>query len=292
MRPSWSRDGTRLVFERKVGDESSPGRLFVASADGTHLAAVTPEPIVGIETFGFSPDGREILWVGPGANLALFIAKADGSGIRTLETGLPTSEATWRPDGAEILFRGDAGGPADGLYAVDVHSGAIRTVVRSTAGSHLTHAMWSPDGSRIAYYIWVESGTGMPQTHIVKADGTGDRMSPMPSDAVWEAPLAWSNEGSRLVSRRGYSLDFNDVRTVVVPADGSSLGVETDAPGAIDGGCCTSWEWAPDDSTILGNPQDASGVPTSQLLLDPVTGKSRSMPWTAESAPAWQRLAP
>lgn len=293
VHPLWSRDGTRFVFERKLGGESSPGRLFVANADGTGLTTVTPEPIVGIASYAFSPDGKEILLEGPEPMGDLFIAKVDGSGIRSLVTGRPVSEPSWRPpDGAEILFRSGTAAEDNGLYALDVDSGAVRTIVEPSAGRQNAHAMWSPDGSHIAYYQWVESGTGMPISHIIAADGSGDRLSPTHPDAVWEAPLAWSNDGSRLISRRGYSLDFADVRGVVVPADGSSLGVETDVPGAINGDCCTSWEWAPDDRSVLGNPADAAGQAMPQVILDPLTGKSRSMPWTTSSRPAWQRLAP
>lgn len=296
MRPIWSRDGTRFAFERKLGGESSPGQLLVANADGTRLTTVTPEPIVGIASYDFSPDGREILVEGPEPVGALFIAKVDGSGIRPLETGLPAGEASWRPpDGAEILFRGgDTASPdaLGGLYAVDVDSGAIRPIREPSAGRHPAHAMWSPDGSHIAYYQWVDSGTGMPETHIIAADGTGDRLTAMPPDAVWEAPLAWSNDGSRLISRRGFTGGFEDVRVVVVPADGSNLGIDTDVPGTINGGCCTSWQWAPDDSSVLGNPADAAGVAMAQVLVDPATGTSRPMPWTTVSSPAWQRLAP
>ncbi len=296
LRPVWSRDGTRFVFERKqLDDEASPGQLVVANADGTRLTTVTPEPIAGIAGYAFSPDGTEILVVGPEPIGELFIAKVDGSGIRRLDPGLPVSLASWRPpDGAEILFRGGLllDDVSQGLYAVDVDSGTVRTIREPAPGRHPTEALWSPDGSHIAYYEWVESGSGRPISHVVAADGSGDRPSPTHPGAVWEAPDAWSNDGSWLISRRGYTDDFEDVRVVIVPADGSSLGVETDVPGAIDGGCCTSWEWAPDDTSVLGNPADASGRAMPQVLLDPLTGKSRTMPWTTSSSPAWQRLAP
>ncbi len=44
LRPVFSLDGTRFAFERKVDDSSGPGLLFVAHADGSGLAQVTPEP--------------------------------------------------------------------------------------------------------------------------------------------------------------------------------------------------------------------------------------------------------
>jgi len=59
--PRWSRDGTRLAFERKTNGGSGPGLLYVARADGSDLVQLTPEPLSGIDDYSFSPDGKEIL---------------------------------------------------------------------------------------------------------------------------------------------------------------------------------------------------------------------------------------
>jgi hypothetical protein len=52
------------------------------------------------------------------------------------------------------------------------------------------------------------------------------------------------------------------------------------------------WEWAPDDSSILGTPMSASGAVLSQVLLDPLKGTFRTLTWSSVSEPAWQRIAP
>ena len=44
--PRFSRDGTHIVFERKVKGDSGPGQLYVARSDGTEPTA-TPSPISG-----------------------------------------------------------------------------------------------------------------------------------------------------------------------------------------------------------------------------------------------------
>ena len=56
-----------------------------------------------------------------------------------------------------------------------------------------------------------------------------------------------------------------------------------------------AWEWAPDDSLILGTPVDENGANLEQVLLDPVAGTSRTLPWNSDSddsVPSWQRIAP
>ena len=151
--------------------------------------------------------------------------------------------------------------------------------------------MWSPDGSQIAYVEWIDSGGLTAQTHIIAADGTNDRVLPIPDDAVWQAAFSWSNDGTRLLAIRGYTAGFEGSVAAVVPVDGSGHGIEFDTTGAIGVDCCTAWTWAPDDSLILGTPTDSVGQALTQVLLDPATGASKEVPWNAESSPAWQRLA-
>ena len=126
----------------------------------------------------------------------------------------------------------------------------------------------------------------------MNADGTKDRALPTPQGAVWDAPLAWSNDGTRLAIMRGYGPFFERTVVAVVPADEGGLGVETD-PSILAG-----WEgefdleWAPDDSSILltRTASDAP-VPTPQVLIDPRTGEFHELPWRTVSRPAWQRIA-
>jgi hypothetical protein len=138
---------------------------------------------------------------------------------------------------------------------------------------------------------WVSSDELTSRVHVIGADGRGDRVLPIPPNARWEAGRGWSNDGTRLLAIRGYTGGLDDSRAAARPVDGNGTGIEIDYPGAIEAGCCSSFEWSPDDSLVLGTPVDASGRPLPQLLVDPVTGRSWSAPWGANSEPAWQRLA-
>ena len=101
----------------------------------------------------------------------------------------------------------------------------------------------------------------------------------MPSGAVWQAGQAWSNDGTRIVAIRGYSGGNEQSRAVALPVDGSGAGVEINYPGAIQQGCCTAWEWAPDDTWILGTPTNAAGAALDQVRLDPISGGSGTVTW-------------
>jgi hypothetical protein len=114
----------------------------------------------------------------------------------------------------------------------------------------------------------------------------------MPPGAFWQAAYSWSNDGTRQLAIRGYTGGFDGSRLVAVPVDGSGFGIEIDYPGVANAECCSTWEWAPDDSRILGLPTDATGAFMKQVLLDPVAGTSETVPWESVSLPSWQRRAP
>jgi dipeptidyl aminopeptidase/acylaminoacyl peptidase len=296
LNPRWSLDGTRVAFERKEPDGRGPGNLYVARSDGSDLKRITPVPLPGIDSYAFSPDGKEVLIsASPDRVPGILIASADGSGMRQLDLPGPATNAAWRPpDGAEVLFM-ESGSYTSGfgsMYAVDVASGDVRTILEDDPVRGRAHTMWSPDGSQIAYVEWVDSSDLTAQTHIMGADGTGDRVLPLPPGAVWQAAFAWSNDGTRLVAIRGYTGQYEESVAVALPVDGSDFGVEFDTTGAIALDCCPAWEWAPDDSQILGTPTDVAGQRLNQVLLDPVTGGSKTVSWNSTSHPTWQRLNP
>ena len=297
--PRYSLDGQQFVFERKVAG-SQGSQLYVARSDGSNLTLVTPEPVVlaaGLsgrawEKYEFSPDGRTILIATAGSGGGtMMLAQSDGTGVRQLDVGMPASEPSFRPpDGAEILFIGSQG-IRRGLFAVNPTSGKIRTVRMLFPEMDLAGASWSPDGTRIAYWSWGGTNGGLDsRSHVIAADGTGDKELPSPPGAVWNAHATWSNDGTKLFIARGYSGGFTDVRGVVIPSDGSNFGIEV-AP-AVETACCAAWMWSPDDSELLGRPAPIGIEPSQPVIIDAVTGKSRLAPWTATSDPTWQRLAP
>jgi len=305
LRPVFSRDGTHMVFERQ-GAADTIGRLIVTRPDGSGAIVATPEALVAFDTYAgsvpsysFSPDGTEIaLW--SYASGELWIAQADGGGVRQVDLPIKVGEVAYAPaNGAELIVAGTPnGGTNGGIYAVDVKTGASRTIVAPAAGVGVGFIRVSPGGSRLAYVSSVDTtpdnpgpGPGRYRVHVVGLDGVNDITLPLPAGAIFQDAPAWSNDGTRLAITRGYAQHNEDMALAVVPADASGTGVES-----IHGltGCCdTMLQWSPDDTSVLVMPEGGNdGITTQHLLLDPLTGHTAPAPWTAVNPPAWQRVAP
>lgn len=296
--PRFSRDGTHIVFRRITGGGSD---LFVTDTNGTAPTRITTSPILLTSSllgepwdqYQFSPDGSSVVIAATVDGVeSILIAQSDGSGVRRLDLGIRAYEPSFRPpDGREIMFVG-TGQSTTGIYVFDVGSNKLRTIVQLPAGYDLAGANWSPDGSRIAFWEWGGQATGInAQTHVIAADGSGDRELPMPSGFVWNAGSEWSNDGTRIAIIRGRTDDTTDARGAAAPADGSSPGTEWQFDGTLNGACCAAFEWSPDDASILVTPSDGAGNPLPQTLVDVASGRSKPATWITTSDPTWQRLA-
>ena len=147
--PSWSPDGSRVVFTRYVPNESRVA-LYTIRADGTGLVRLHAATAASTEP-AWSPDGRTIAVVRDGD---LFTMDANGANARRIPgitgRGHYASSPTWSPQGDRIAFiRGCSGAPCGGidpaLWTVGRRGERPRRLVRNAF-----HAAWSPDGTQLA----------------------------------------------------------------------------------------------------------------------------------------------
>ena len=157
--PIYSRDGTRLLFERKLGDIGH-GQLFVVGSDGRDLTLLTPDAQADLATYQFSPEGDEVMFTsmvaGPesaGVTMStISIAKVDGSGVRSLNVGFAAFDPDSRPpNGDEIVFAGQPIGEPSGLYAIGPDSSGLRAIVEPT-DMVFSSVRSSPDGSPLIHW--------------------------------------------------------------------------------------------------------------------------------------------
>lgn len=130
--PSWSPDGTRLVFSRDGG-------LFVINADGTGLTSLGVNGMYP----AWSPDGSQIAYhTFVNGILTIFVVGSNGAGARRLTTPADGDQmARWSPDGRQLVFQRAEGGVSH-LYKIGA-DGSGETKL-STGTHHETWGSWSP----------------------------------------------------------------------------------------------------------------------------------------------------
>jgi len=201
----------------------------------------------------WSSDGSKLLiWREPGL---LFVLNADGTETRLVVHRPGASyilpDGSFSPDGSKVVFA-----TTGGIYAVDADGGTPRLLRRSIR-SLFVNPMFSPDGTKIAYFkLWRLPGYTL---RVMNADGTGDRvlLDSQAVDCIYPSTLvrpAWSPDGTQIA----FSCDDHGIR--VVGADGSGLRTvirNEDLLGALPAGVRPSVEpgfgnpyWSPDWSRI------------------------------------------
>jgi Tol biopolymer transport system component len=119
--PSWSPDGTTILFQRDTRS-SVPGQTRLMAVDlesgAERLVYAIPVSAPGSGIASYSPDGRRILfgyWCIWGdqcpeasramRNSRLATIRPDGTGLKVLPIALRADSASWSPTGKFIVFR-------------------------------------------------------------------------------------------------------------------------------------------------------------------------------------------
>lgn len=240
-RPSWSPDGRSLAA---FAPADPPGQdhfsdLVVTDAQGRNARNLTRNGGRGSVTsvFGWSPDGSELAANWSGLGQGVFIAKADGTGTRSVTNtgyGEYVAGESWSPDGKHILLSRSSIGTvqAPAISVIDADGTNERKLVDSADS-----AAWSPDGSRFAYIAYADgkaSGLG-----VADADGGNAQLLLQGLNLIGKP--AWSPDGSELAYL--VSSDGTDGSLGVIRADGSSGRVLTS-------GVTGTPQWSPDGSLI------------------------------------------
>ena len=238
--PSWSTDGTQLVFYRVVPPSGngafSPqfskssdfkftrihnGNFPAFSSDGSKF-------VVGIERNGPNDE-------------ALEIAQPDGTGRKTLfyKEGFSAFTPAWSPDGNQIAFSvghyfRPAGHPKSDVGLINADGSGFRVLTNDESNNGFP--TWSPDGKRIAY---------KKDEHLViltLADGQVRNLTePGPQHDNFPQ---WSPKGDWIAFTSDRASD-EDFRIYLVRPDGRELHELTHSPG--DGHSA----WSPDGEWII-----------------------------------------
>ncbi len=177
--PSWSPDGTQIVFSfglgRFRGDVSD---VYIMDANGANRVNLTQGRHKNNGVPDWSPDGTKIAFdSNRDDNAEIYVMNADGKNSKNLTLHLDDdSWPRWSPDGRKIAFDSlqVAGGVLNhsDIFVMDV-DGANRTNITQNPRAYNTTPSWSPDGERIAFARAIHDDITDSDIYVMNADGTG-----------------------------------------------------------------------------------------------------------------------
>jgi TolB protein len=202
----WPGDPTKLGFTALIDGNSHPFRM---DRDGRHKVDLTKESKQFAYGFSSSRDGKRIAYH---KDYHVFLADADGSNARQVQTGQPFNFVpTWSPDGRWVLFlsgehynchphlvradgtglrkladRAGYKGVVEFLDVFDFHGGSSDTPV------------WSADGQSVFYTAQIgPSGKSSVELCQVTLDGSVTQLTKSPAGTLHYHPQP-SPDGTHL----------------------------------------------------------------------------------------------
>lgn len=173
--PSWSPDGSRLVYEKETNNKRQ--LIIKHSVSGNARVLVTLSDNID-SNVSWSPNGHKILYNDSASEV--YTIWTDGS-RRTIISDGESYDASWSPDGKRIVFLEDRHGDE---ISISQEDGTVSWLpVQKESYDRLASPVWSPDGMKLAFLMQYGNG----------ADGVSDVFT---RDTTTEAETVWMASGN------------------------------------------------------------------------------------------------
>ncbi|RTR33930.1 LysM peptidoglycan-binding domain-containing protein [Robertmurraya yapensis] len=188
----WLPSGQELLFT--APDATGTSQIYRIRTDGTGLQQVTQNTEGAMNFVRLSPDGRYVLYAGPGASISIIYAVELATGRVFQVPGGPLSKnynPTWSPNSTSIAYSATSNAE-QGYFSQIRTSGRQGENDRTWAISDcfVTPVTWSPDSRRIAYLSDCNEEGGANEIWMLNLD------HPVPIQLVTDGnitALVWSH---------------------------------------------------------------------------------------------------
>jgi Tol biopolymer transport system component len=192
--PAFSPDGKLIAFERS---QDGAMDVFVSDIHGGEQRRLThgPNSILSLAP-AWLPSGQALIYTTSnrqgdyGSGSFYEIATSGGES----QTIAPAGERgrSISPDGHSLLFLSKQWE----VLKLDLQTGAVTTLTHPSTGTLDTEAMWSPDGTKIAFGCGYNDATKLGPICVMNADGSGRHIvSNWPGADEWPT---WSPDGKQI----------------------------------------------------------------------------------------------
>jgi hypothetical protein len=304
--PVFSPDGSKVAFVSAASSLERSGSLNVASVQSSGEPFEVGHGVNVVGTPGrqisWSPDGTQIAFAGAGVRSAIFVAQADGSGVKqitldSMNRDLPSWSTSW--DGERIAYRSqELDGQRVHLEYVRPDGSEVMEVTTMAApDSTLSGLEWAPSNDvhtiQVSYVAgfgfgtptrvmidWLQTGTAGNATAAAWSDGVGGSAGLAP---------AWSPDGRWIA--------FITAGDGVVIAENKRPLATIYNSGAYDGqlrelgNVADCWiDWSPDGTALYGGSPDGCTGTVVVPVSDPDSAFVTYTPMSGVTS--WQPLEP
>jgi Tol biopolymer transport system component len=172
--PSWSPDGTRVAFERRVetrDGEREQDEIYVANVDGSGERRLTFHATDDHDA-AWSPDGSSILFM---RGYWVYRVRAVGTGLTKVLAGEELDDAAWSPDGSRLVYSNSGS-----IWVARADGSQRRRLTHGSENPDIgdNEPAWSPDGRRISFGrdgdVWVMNSDGSDETRLTSDVGLAE----------------------------------------------------------------------------------------------------------------------
>ena len=199
--PSWSPDGTKIVF---TSGDIAESFISIMNSDGSQRAKIKgtgkEKFMTGATDPSLSPDGTKIAFVAPSlthVNPSIYTMNLDGSEIIEItrqETFVSNSDPSWSPDGTKIAFTSEEQFFAETSSTIGIinSDGTGRIELPGSGGGRTPS--WSPDGAKLAFADVLSDGSDIHHPKIVvtglEDEYQGIRSAATPTPSPTPTPIS------------------------------------------------------------------------------------------------------